>query len=302
MIGFDQSGNVKWSVPNDTPQIATSDGGVIGASGTTYDQNGNVDGQLASVPTYSWVGNAYQLGSIDQVTAFMINYASTFAALVGANNSANNTVVQQQWYPPLASCQDPSLNPPISCPGPKEAIWSALAALRSLVQSPCLKCVAFVFQPLGSIDDQTAFSKFLNRQPGLYDGTQSKMPLSQICRLVSWNGVQCSLWIWHEGLRQTTVADYFQSNPGLMAISQMPAENGLLTFFAPSKTCRVYAGQDSGIFNQAQLFHESLHGFYGKGDSAIQHAFGLAETDNTVNITFYIQNNVIGRPASICGN
>jgi hypothetical protein len=29
-----------WSVPNDYPQIVTADGGVIGASGVTYDDQG----------------------------------------------------------------------------------------------------------------------------------------------------------------------------------------------------------------------------------------------------------------------
>jgi len=40
MIAFDGSGHTKWSVPNDTPKIATADGGVIGASGAQYDSNG----------------------------------------------------------------------------------------------------------------------------------------------------------------------------------------------------------------------------------------------------------------------
>ncbi|MFZ0814252.1 MAG: IPT/TIG domain-containing protein, partial [Candidatus Sulfotelmatobacter sp.] len=64
MMAFTASGQQLWSQPNDTPQIATAGGGVIGTSGTTYDQNGNTTGQLASLPTttYSWKG-AYQLGS-----------------------------------------------------------------------------------------------------------------------------------------------------------------------------------------------------------------------------------------------
>ena len=40
-IAFDPAGNVRWVVPNETPQIATADGGVIGQSGTTSDQYGN---------------------------------------------------------------------------------------------------------------------------------------------------------------------------------------------------------------------------------------------------------------------
>jgi hypothetical protein len=59
MINFSQSGNVIWSVPNDSPQIATADGGVIGASGITYDDQGRADGQVA-LPIQSWTGNGYQ--------------------------------------------------------------------------------------------------------------------------------------------------------------------------------------------------------------------------------------------------
>jgi hypothetical protein len=86
MIGFDNSGNVKWSVPNDYPEIATADGGVIGASGITYDSNGNATGQLGPLPTYSWVGYAYQYGSVDQVSHTPPMPASSFWAAIGGNH------------------------------------------------------------------------------------------------------------------------------------------------------------------------------------------------------------------------
>src|ERR1700674_3177145 len=63
MLAFDASGNVRWSVPNETPQIATADGGVIGKSGITYDQNGNATRQMASLPIQAWTGNTYQVRS-----------------------------------------------------------------------------------------------------------------------------------------------------------------------------------------------------------------------------------------------
>lgn len=69
MMAFTASGQQLWSQPNDTPQIATSDNGIIGASGILYDQDGNVTGQLASLPIQSWTGNSYQLGSVDQVSS-----------------------------------------------------------------------------------------------------------------------------------------------------------------------------------------------------------------------------------------
>jgi hypothetical protein len=56
MIAFTSSGNTLWMAPNDSPQIATAGGGVIGASGTTYDQNGNVTGQIVNMRTRSWAG------------------------------------------------------------------------------------------------------------------------------------------------------------------------------------------------------------------------------------------------------
>jgi hypothetical protein len=64
MVSFDASGNVRWVVPNDYPQIATADGGVIGQSGITYDQDGRATGMVPT-PTYSWTGNSYQIGSVE---------------------------------------------------------------------------------------------------------------------------------------------------------------------------------------------------------------------------------------------
>ncbi len=90
MIHFDQLGNTLWAVPNDSPQIATADGGVIGSSGITYDSNGNATGQIANLPTYSWKG-AYQLGSIDAIVpTFDLAYmATTYAAVPEGNLTGN---------------------------------------------------------------------------------------------------------------------------------------------------------------------------------------------------------------------
>lgn len=60
MVAFDQSANVKWTLPNDSPQIATADGGVIGYSGVTYDNQGRATRQIA-LPTESWTGNGYEI-------------------------------------------------------------------------------------------------------------------------------------------------------------------------------------------------------------------------------------------------
>jgi hypothetical protein len=97
MVAFDASGNVRWVVPNDVPQIATSDPGVIGASGISYDQNGNATGQLGALPTQSWTGMAYSFGSsISQIFLPPVPPdIASFWSQVGGNPSGNNTAATE---------------------------------------------------------------------------------------------------------------------------------------------------------------------------------------------------------------
>jgi cell wall-associated NlpC family hydrolase len=102
MIAFDGTGNVRWTVPGlYQPQIATADGGVIAQAwdwntghftgpAITFDQNGNATGQL-DLPTYSWFGNSYQVGSVEQVLASLLNIADSFWAFAQGNASGNGT-------------------------------------------------------------------------------------------------------------------------------------------------------------------------------------------------------------------
>jgi hypothetical protein len=88
---FDHFGNVSWSVPGDPPQIATADDGVVGASGTTYDSNGNATGQFAS-PSESWTDNTYQLGSVEKTLSVPPGVATPpYSSFVGTNQSSNGT-------------------------------------------------------------------------------------------------------------------------------------------------------------------------------------------------------------------
>jgi hypothetical protein len=127
MIRFTQYGNTYWSVPNDYPYIATADGGVIGASGITYDSQGRATGQIgntnsaartstrAAVRTYgaaqaagedasgpgnflsavqSWTSDWYEIatGSVNQLLIPPILPATPpYSSFDGANQSANGT-------------------------------------------------------------------------------------------------------------------------------------------------------------------------------------------------------------------
>ncbi len=90
MVAFDATGNVLWVVPNDQPQIATDDGGVIGQSGITYDQNGNATGEVVPF-VQSWTMNAYEYSSATQFAANPIYFAVGFAPFVQANSTGNGT-------------------------------------------------------------------------------------------------------------------------------------------------------------------------------------------------------------------
>ena len=99
IVNFDASGNVRWSVPNDQPQIATADGSVIGQSGIAYDQNGNALGQIGSLPTYSWKG-AYQIGSVNSILPiFDLAYiATSYAAVPNGNLTGNGFSLIQHSF------------------------------------------------------------------------------------------------------------------------------------------------------------------------------------------------------------
>jgi hypothetical protein len=131
MISFDQTGNVRWMVPNDQPQIATAGGGVIGQSGITYDQNGNATGRSSLSATVSpgWFGNilgtAYsaQSGAVVLSAASSVHYAPTFAAFQGGNASSNGTAIQQVMsnHPQTGVKQLPNLSAlPVCYPLPNQ--------------------------------------------------------------------------------------------------------------------------------------------------------------------------------------
>ncbi len=93
MVAFNGSGRTIWSVPNDFPEIATVDGGVIGSSGTTYDGQGSATGQIANTATQSWLGNSYQTdpGQAQQIASTPTVTANDFWDLAGGNPSAESS-------------------------------------------------------------------------------------------------------------------------------------------------------------------------------------------------------------------
>jgi hypothetical protein len=90
MVSFDAAGNVRWIVPNDCPQIATADGGVIGQSGITYDQNGNATGQVV-MAAQSWTMNEYLDGPVTQLALNPYLFALSYWPFPEGNDSGNGS-------------------------------------------------------------------------------------------------------------------------------------------------------------------------------------------------------------------
>jgi uncharacterized protein YjdB len=294
MIAFGSSGHMKWSVPNDSPKIATADGGVIGASGITYDSQGRATGQVANLPTQAWNGNAYK---IDPGQAQRISYKPTEIALgfwtfADANQSGNSTAAEQNEYPQLKSCYvSDNANPPV-CPGPRQIIWNAYKALA--IQNPVnstqavLKTNASQIQnwifnnltgPNGSIYREGAFVSYLQKGFSPYDGTLSTAPLSVL-------GVSALLT--NKQVKSEFLLPSGQPDPGAYAETE-PGVPILTVFFNPYNFDKSNYGIN--VTNMARVFHEGLHGFTAKSDTQLQQAFHCATVDqnNTTNITTYLK-------------
>jgi hypothetical protein len=116
MVAFTPSGSTLFTVPNDTPQIATSNNGVIGASGIVYDQSGDTTGQLANMPTYSWKG-AYQLGSVESVSPDfdLAGIATSFAPVPNGNLAGNGFALVTHTFGLVFCSTDPG-GDASSCP------------------------------------------------------------------------------------------------------------------------------------------------------------------------------------------
>jgi hypothetical protein len=143
MIAFTASGQQLWSQSNYTPQIATSGGGVIAqsqsAQAVTFDTNGNQTGQMASLPTQSWAGNSYQMGSVDQVAVTPLITSSLWAWQGG--NPSGTKIGGRPWYFILVWQNDFTFTPDyprmlnLTTDISNDAITIKTAALKALKQA-----------------------------------------------------------------------------------------------------------------------------------------------------------------------
>jgi hypothetical protein len=286
-------------------------GTFIPGPASTFDATGAATGQLPIFPTYSWVGNAYQ-GQVYQIFAPPLDYAQTFAALSGSNQSANGTAIKESPYPRLKSCIQPNTN--TICP--YDSLLVGLEALQSKVAGNCPDCVRYIFSKMNSSSDQMQFSRFIGRFPGFFDGTKSTLKLFRTCDLpvtssTPWDaGYGCYAGDVGYSGPGLTVGDYFAQNPGVTALAKYQPSNaqnpagkgGLVIFFNPSTICTTSALWNSAcqIENQSKMFHEGLHEYYGLADETVQRIFGLPVQKCTANISDYISFTIFNSNVNSC--
>ena len=287
MVAFDATGNVRWTVPNDQPQFATDDGGVVGQSGVKYDQNGNATGTI-DLGTQSWLGYTYHIGSVQEWLAKVVKVAKSWWPFGGGNASGNNAAVLHPPYAQLDSCNDATLHPPPACPAPKDAIFTAFYWLKQRLNDPTWTSAIdqYVFQDTtGNI--RKAFLTYLSQGAGpeFYDGPKSNVKLTDaVCG----------------GNPGWTVAHFFATTnnantceTAVVTCREDPTKP-LRSFFEPRAIS--FDSQGATDSNIAMLFHEALHGFKVVDDPALQSFLGCTSGDDTRDITLYLQQFIGARP------
>jgi hypothetical protein len=288
MVAFDASGNVRWTVPNETPQIATDDGGVIGESGITYDANGTATGQIDNALTRSWFGYAYQVGSVEQVLKHAQYVAGGYWPFKSANLSENSTAVLNQWFPPLKSC----VNNSGQCVGPLQPgdfIWNAeqdlvrqlqqvTASVAPPQQQQCATLIQTMLNGMPSGDSQgrpitiKSFVSYVLLNPSFYDGSVSTLGVGYALCGEHFPRVNC-------GKNPATTTPkvwqvFADASSGTTAITVTPSEpfkSFWQPAFAPATSFNDpnHTGFGIGIdpdlkgvniYNESNLFHEALHG------------------------------------------
>jgi len=288
MVAFDQSGGIRWSMPNYYPIIATADGGLIatidGVSATIFDQNGNATGQIPDMPTQSWPGNSYlgNGGSVQAMNMLPIQWASSFASVGGGNPSGNCTSVPfLKWMEGIAlwgggrgpKCQLGDAQVPLG----GEELQQYTATRQALLDGgylTCPNCLKFFMQnPAGGSffvggltgavqgqvpydGDRTTISKYA---AGLWDATDLANPRfpSQWLKTPVCTDFQATS---ANGSKNATIAE---------AQTQAPGTDVYLT--TKAKLWRKY-------LTQGMILHESIHNLTGWGDDKVEVLLGLPPT------------------------
>jgi hypothetical protein len=272
MVAFDATGNVRWMVPNEQPQIATADGGVIGQSGITYDQNGNATGQVRTgVP--NWAGQIYTVGTSTsgvELDSSWVNFGSGFASVPGGNPSGTATSVANLGLSegfPLWSLFGGGPKCVLGADTDRVLLGGAASQQYTNLRQELLTL-------LGSLTPTSACAKFFNADPqrSAYLGRLTTAVTNQ----VAYDGLLANLSMyaageWTQKTTQLVTWPKFKTYPvcsqywnGSRNWSRIVATAQV----QPPGTDVYLATQKDALKNltQATILHESLHNLTGLDD------------------------------------
>jgi len=305
MAAFDQSGNIRWTVPgNYQPQIATADGGLIATdpSGAayTFDQYGNATGVLAGSPTQSWMNETYTSGGggVSDVALPPVEPALGYESQAGGNASGNGTsipylgsVEARPVYGGLSNwknvCNAPGTGvPQVQLTDPENSTYynlrTQLLSSGSLASNSC-----------SALPVPTPASK--KRYSGPNPAWAAYFPslAAAVGRQQPWNGSASSISLYTAGVFPASFAPYMNLSPyqeqlGLDKYQTLPVCSLFVPFhgkdpehiplavaqsYSNGGTARdVYINSDLEFFNswfsQGTILHESVHNLTGLADFA----------------------------------
>ncbi|MEQ1935825.1 MAG: hypothetical protein ABL962_18365, partial [Fimbriimonadaceae bacterium] len=303
-VAFDASGTVRWTVQNEVPEMATEGGGLIAASGTTYDENGSANGFIKPA-TLSSLGNSYQIGSVDLFVAPSIYIALSYWAFQGGNQAVKGAAIPNPQYPLLPSCTDTG-NSCNSGPQPADLLWNAKQDLirrlsnddcKTLAKNEVLDKVTYGFW--GNPVNPDNFINYLRNTFHFYNGSTSTLNM-QDAMCGEGNSSGCG--------PKVILKDYFAGTSEPTAVT-VTASHPLKSFWQPTFTSEgsgVFgigidpSSSGANIYNESALFHEALHGYTGLYDADLGTWYRLNVADailHSVNISIYIKNHVLSQTA-----
>lgn len=317
VAAFNQfSGSVQWTYQ--PPQgvdsvVSTHGGGFTIVDGKfnliTLDANGNLGTttSLASLnlailkPTYfgSFEGIPSQSPHPVSIAGPLIDFADGSWDVSMGSLMLTRAADPMSKFPPLASCHDSNLQPPPSCPGPQEVMNTADSALIQLLSAPCPTCQNNLFNKVNSYYLPTfnptvwsffyspaKFNTFMGRGASMFDGSRSSFRMDFLnCGTYWWLAPGCLF----DG---TSVSTWMSRNPSVAVAQPAGRLDHLLVFFGPQYVCLAQS-PSVALLNEANLLHESLHGFYPSADDPTLEAI-LGVSAPSQNISYYLEANVLG--------
>jgi hypothetical protein len=269
---------------------------------------------MANLPTYSWFGYAYNEGSVDQRAAPAMYFAASWWPFWGGSQSPNNAAVLGQWFPPLPSCTDTGGNCQLAL-GPRDMLWNAKSDLASQLVCPsaCYSAAqqnVLKYFPGGDIYGKAmtpaSLVAYLQTHITFYNGAKSQA-LVRWLKCPEGNNRKILGCPDAVGTVQDAMADKGQTTAMTVSPSH-PFKSFWQPIYTPPPPTTGPGAQpqwdgfgdgvdpsNSGmnIHNEANLFHEALHGMTGLYDDEIITGLGLSGTVTSNGQSYYVGSTII---------